>query len=254
MSRKVFVAANWKMNPDTLTEARKLFASAKKAAGSFRGELVLCPPSAYLSELSRGYRGSRIVFGAQDVSHERAGAHTGEISGAMLRSVGASYALAGHSERRAQGEGNESVGKKVSAALSSGLSPILCVGERIRDEHGDFFHVVEEQLRQGLAGVAESSLPRITVAYEPVWAIGKRAENAMKPADAHEMAIFIRKTLTQSYDRSAAGKVRILYGGSVEPENVAGLLADGGVGGFLVGHVSIEPARFAELLKIISAF
>ena len=252
MKYQKIVVANWKANPPTLIEARKLFAAVKKAAGSFRGALVVCPPAPFLADLALSYRGSRIRFGAQDVFYEKGGSFTGEYSADMLRSVKTQYVILGHSERRRLGETNEDINKKIAAALAAGLTPILCVGEKGRDVEGNYFQTIEEQLKKGLSGISDSSLPKIIIAYEPVWAIGKRAEDAMKPNDVQEMAIFIRKTLAQKYPRNAVDKVAILYGGSAEPENVAGILTDGGVSGFLVGHVSLEPARFKEMLSVIS--
>ncbi|MDB5224858.1 MAG: triosephosphate isomerase [Candidatus Adlerbacteria bacterium] len=188
-----------------------------------------------------------VKVGAQAVS-ANTGAHTGEVSAAMAKSVGATFTIVGHSERRAQGESDAAVYANLQAALAQKLIPVLCVGESERDPNGAHFEYIENQLTSALRGFNKAS--KLVIAYEPVWAIGKSAGDAMKPADLQEMHIFIRKTLTAILGRAVADTVSIIYGGSVEAENAASLLEEGGVSGFLVGHASATPNTFIDILSL----
>jgi triosephosphate isomerase len=243
---KAIVVANWKMNPTTFREAKRLLEATRKAAEGTKATLIVAPPSIYLRELRASYKGARISFAAQNVFATPAGAYTGETSFAQVKDARAQYAIVGHSERRALGESNEEAGQKVAAVLGAGMTPILCIGEKQRGASGEHFTFVREQLRAGLSGVPAQKIGRIIVAYEPVWAIG--GEQAMAPRQMHEMAIFIRKQLVESHGEKAMD-IRILYGGSVNEESARAMLGEGDVSGLLVGHVSIEPARFAALLR-----
>lgn len=239
--------ANWKLNPGSIGEAKELFLEIRKEA-SRRGrvETVVAPPYPYLAELRKLTTGKHTFLGAQDLFWEEKGPYTGEVAASMLTSVGVSYVIVGHSERRALGEGNEEVAKKVVAGLKAGFTTILCVGEGERDTNGRYLSFVEEQLRSALQGVPQRSLGKLVVAYEPVWAIG--SGTAATPEDVHEMTIFIRRTLTSIYSRTLADRVRILYGGSVNEENVRALIDDGMVDGFLVGGASLKPRAFGAII------
>lgn len=244
---KALVIANWKMNPQTLKEAKALFDATRKSAEKARGvTLVVAVPAVFLRELRARYRGRSIRFAAQDCSASALGAHTGELSLPQLKDAGASHVIIGHSERRAAGETDEGVRKKVRAALDARFTPIVCVGEPERDASGGHFNFVRTQLRGGFAGVDPKELSRVVVAYEPVWAIGK--ETPPPPHDIHEMAVFIRKSLVATHGE-AAMSVRIIYGGSTNEHNVEGILTEGDVVGVLPGHVSIDPQRFRVLLQ-----
>ena len=246
--RKKLVVANWKMNPPTAVEARRLFAAAQKAAARRSVSLVVCPPVAYLPLFRRT---KKAALGAQDVSGEEGGGHTGEVSAAMLGGLGVSHVIIGHSERRAEGEDNAAVSKKVRAALAAGLTAILCIGERERDREAEYLSFLEEELRSALEGLSAKELKRLVVAYEPVWAIGKSAAEAMPPEDVHEMVLFVRKLLAGLFNRLAAETVPVLYGGSVELPNVRELLERGTADGLLVGHASLDARQFAEILAIV---
>lgn len=235
------------MNPSTFRDASRLFdATQKLAAAGKRTSLVVAPPTLYLRELRSSYKGARISFAAQNIFFERAGAYTGETSFAALQDARIPYALVGHSERRALGESNGDTGMKVAALVSAGLTPILCVGEKQRTVSGEHFTFVREQLRAALASTAPAKIGKVIIAYEPVWAIG--GEKTMQPRQMHEMAIFIRKTLVETHGEGAL-KVRVLYGGSVNEENARAMLEEGDVVGFVVGHVSIDIARFSALIR-----
>ena len=246
---KSIVIANWKMNPPTMRDAKKLFDATRKAAESAKNvTLVVAPPAIFLRDLRARYKGKRVAFAIQQASAEGSGAYTGDISLLQAKDAGAQYVIVGHSEQRAKGETNEAAGKVVAAALISGLTPVLCVGERERSQNGEHFTVVKEQLRAAFADVEPGKVTKVLVAYEPVWAIG--GEKTMNPRDMHEMTIFIRKTIV-GMKGEAGMNVKILYGGATTESNALPMLQESGVQGFIVGHVSIDAFRFAALLQAI---
>jgi len=247
--KKSLVVANWKMNPSTLVEAKRLLKDvARKVSRTRDVSVVLCPPVLYLLDLVKSYKGSIISFGAQDVSRdEKTGAFTGEISSMMLKRLGVIYTIVGHSERRARGETDEVVSQKVLAALAGGLVPIVCVGETQRDGEGQYLGVLERQLAGSLEGLSRQKAGKIIVVYEPLWAIGKTAADSVSPEDLYQMSLFIKKILVKHYGRKIGKSIRILYGGSVEPQNAGSLRRDGGVDGFLVGHASLVSSDFAAI-------
>jgi triosephosphate isomerase len=246
---KALIVANWKMNPDTLKAAKKLLEATKKAAAGAKGvSLVVCPPAVFLRDLA-GTRG-KIAFGAQNVHFEHRGSFTGEISPVQVKDAKAQYAIVGHAERRAMGESNDDVRKKVDAALAANLTPVFCIGERERGQGAEHFEFVREQIRTGLSEEAGKKLSKIIVAYEPVWAIG--ASRAMEPREMHEMSIFIRKTLVERYG-SAGHSIVILYGGAVDAGNAVHMLRDGDVAGLLVGRASTDVQTFPHLLQAVAA-
>jgi triosephosphate isomerase len=192
---------------------------------------------------------SAIAVGAQDVYFEPKGAFTGEISPAMLKDVGCTYVLCGHSERRhVLGESDDLVGKKVTASINGGLLPILCVGELLEErDAGKTEQVVERHLRTGLAGLGTEKMAAVTIAYEPVWAIG--TGRTATPQQAQEVHQFIRGLLARMYSKDLAGQTRILYGGSVKPENAKELMAQADVDGLLVGGASLKADDFVKIIQ-----
>ena len=249
MAGKLLVIANWKMNPPSFREAKKLLEAARKAAAKAKKvSVVVAPPAVFLRPLAKEMRGNRIAFAAQNAHVEPAGAHTGEISMRQMKDAGASHVLVGHAERREAGETDSDARKKVPVALKEKLTPVLCIGEKVRTSDGNHFGAVSEQLRTALADVPPAHVPRVIIAYEPLWAIG--AESAMRPRDMHEMAIFIRKTIVDTHG-VVGHKVKILYGGSVDGENARVMLEEGGVQGLLVGRASINAPEFAALLEAV---
>ncbi len=249
-ARKPFVAGNWKMNLERKS-ALGLALSVRDSVGRRDDvDVAVFPPFVYLDEIARALAGSMVKTGAQNCADEVSGAFTGEVSPAMLVDVGAKYVLIGHSERRhVYGEGDELVGRKVRLALEHGLDPILCVGETLEQRQAkQTEHVVGEQLARGLAGVDGRAIQtRVTVAYEPVWAIGTGL-NAT-PAQAGEVHAYLRGVLAGLYNEAAADRTRILYGGSVKPDNVLALMAVPGLDGVLVGGASLSPESFLPLLE-----
>ena len=251
MRRKPFVAGNWKMNLSSRS-AVALAEALKARIGSLETiDLAVCPPFVYLEQVGKALVGSRIALGAQDVYYESDGAYTGEVSAAMLKDVGCRYVICGHSERRhVIGESNEIINRKLLKCLAEGLKPIFCVGERLEQRQADETGaVVSRQVRVGLEGVSAADLGRVTVAYEPVWAIGTGV-NAT-PAQAQEVHAMIRKLLAELYDAAAAAAMRIQYGGSVKPANAGELLACPDVDGALVGGASLKADDFVGIVQAL---
>ncbi len=169
----------------------------------------------------------------------------------MIKNLGAKYVIVGHSERRENlGETNEMVNKKIKTALKSNLKVVFCIGERQRDENASFLHFVKNEIEEGLKGISHKSIKNLVIAYEPIWAIGKKGKDADKPEDILQMSIYIRRVLLGIIGKDLSREIPILYGGSVEPENAKGILETGGVQGFLVGHASLVPSKFNKILKI----
>jgi triosephosphate isomerase len=194
-----------------------------------------------------------VSVGAQDVFWANSARATGEVSPEQLADLGVSFVIVGHSERRALGETDEVVSKKLTVALADGLTPILCVGERERDADGRYLEALKTQLTASLSGTNRSQLRNVVIAYEPLWAIGKSARDAMNPRVVRETEIFIRKILADHFGVGEAREPRILYGGSAEEGNTAAILSEGGVEGLLVGHASLDAEGFGKMLKAANA-
>jgi triosephosphate isomerase len=249
VSKKRLVVGNWKMYIESPDAAKKFAASLRKKSRSFVGtDAWLAPAFPLLPLVAAALKGSSIKVGAQTISIHAEGAHTGEVSAKMLKGLGVSFVLIGHSERRAAGESDEVIRAQLAAALGAGLTAILCVGEEEREPDGSHFAHIANQIHRALHGVTPVA-GRLIVAYEPVWAIGKTAAEAMRGEDIEETAIFIRKILSEALGREAVSRVPILYGGSVEPANAQTLIKEGGINGFLVGHASADVDSFIEILK-----
>ncbi len=248
--RRPIIAGNWKMNA-TLSEARALTKELLKAfAGLSDLDVVLCPPFTALTAVGELLRGSSIMMGGQDLHWEPQGAFTGEISPLMLKDAGCRYCIIGHSERRALfGETDAVVHRKLNAALHQGLNPILCVGETLQQRRaGQTWEIVKGQMEAALDKVDPEQISRtVTIAYEPVWAIGT-GRNAT-PLEAQEVHASIRSWLTDRMGVSRAQAVRIQYGGSVKPENAGELLGRHDLDGALVGGASLNASSFIAIVK-----
>ncbi len=230
------------MNPKTTEEAKKLFRKASEIKTK-KSEIIIAPPFIYLPLL----KSRKIKLAAQDVFYKQEDAYTGEISPAMLKSLGVNYALVGHSERRMEiGEDDELINKKVKAGLKAGLKIILAVGEKQRDGE-EFWKFLKNQIKSDLRGVQKKLAKNLIIAYEPVWAIGTK--KPIYPGDLLETAIFIRRTLLDIFGRKIALTVKILYGGSVEPENAREFLETEGISGLLVGNASLDAEKFKKIIK-----
>jgi triosephosphate isomerase len=253
MKNKI-VIANWKMNPLSIKDAEKLFGAVAKSLSTVKKtEVVVCPPFIFLDRLSK-IRTSKISLGAQDAFGGEVGAFTGEVSSEMLSNMKVKYVIVGHSERRALGESNADINKKIKGIIASGMFPVLCVGELLRDENHEYFNLVKIQLKECLAGISKNLIPKIIIAYEPVWAISTTADRKDATAkDSEEMAIFIRKVLSDMSSPQVAGSVRVLYGGSVNERDAGEFMEHGGVDGLLAGKASLDVKKFTEIVKICEA-
>jgi triosephosphate isomerase len=247
----MLIIANWKAYVEELDKAKKLFQTSKKLVHTGTCDIVLAPPAPLLGALALRNR-SKVAFAAQDVSATTGGAETGEITAQVYAATGATYALVGHSERRAAGDTDTVVAEKLAHALAHGLTPILCIGEKERDTEGRYLTAVREQLTAAVVSLAPNERTKIIIAYEPLWAIGKTAEAAIGPNDLAEMILYIRKVLAELLPGKSSAGVLLLYGGSVETSNIRDLAADSNVDGFLVGHESIDSREFVLLVKQLS--
>lgn len=250
MTRKPFVAGNWKMNLDRAGAVALAQAVANGVPQATKVEVAVLPPSLYVHAVAAVLTGTSVGWGVQNVYWRPNGAYTGEISVAMAKDLGCSYAVIGHSERRhVLGESDEDVNNKVRAVLEGGLIPILCVGETLEErEAGQTLAVVERQLLAALAGVGGTRVRQVVIAYEPVWAIGT-GRNAT-PKQAEEVHAALRKLLADRYNEEVAQAIRIQYGGSVTPDNARDLLSQPNIDGALVGGASLKADPF---LKIVAA-
>ncbi|AKJ63830.1 triose-phosphate isomerase [Kiritimatiella glycovorans] len=247
--RKMIVAGNWKMNK-TVAEAADLVDALKiDLAECQEVEVVVCPPFTALKPVSDRISETQIALGAQNMYWEREGAYTGEVSPAMLKEFYCRYVILGHSERRAYfGETDESVNRKLKAALENNLRPIMCVGETLEQRDADeTADVVTRQVRQGLADVDPDDLRRVVIAYEPVWAIGTgRTASAEQAQEVHAL---IRTLLVEKSNDTVAQSVRIQYGGSVKPNNAAELFACEDIDGGLIGGAALDARSFTDIVK-----
>lgn len=250
MSKKNIIIGNWKMNPLNAKEAKKWFTDiAKKIRGIKKTEVVICAPFVYLANLKN--LSKKIHLGAQDCFTGDVGPFTGEVSPEMLYSLGVRYVILGHSERRALGETNELINKKIKGALNASLTPILCIGESMRDENHGYFEVVKKQIEECLKGIPKDSVSKIIIAYEPVWSISStKNRRDATPADSREMSVFIRKVLSDFSSPEIASRARIIYGGSANEKDAEDFLSNGGVVGLLPGKASLDPKKFFEMVKI----
>jgi triosephosphate isomerase len=247
--RTPLVIGNWKMQ-GTLAEARTLATAIRDGLKRPRGvEVVVCPPFTALAAVGEILAGSPIRLGAQNCHWEASGAHTGEVSPAMLAELGCRYVLVGHSERRRElGETDQRISLKAQAALAHGLTPVLCVGETADERRqGLTFTTVEGQLRAGLAGMMPDAVAQIVLAYEPVWAIGTGVHAT--PAQAAEVHGYLRGLLSELTSKETAQTIRILYGGSVKADNADALAAEPEIDGALVGGASLNAPGFIAIVR-----
>jgi triosephosphate isomerase len=257
MARKPFIAGNWKMNLN-MSEALKLVATLQEKLKGLEEKHVavaVCPPFVYLSKIAEHLLktnpsgGPHIALGAQNMYFEKAGAFTGEVAGPMLSDVGCKYAIIGHSERRTWFAENDAlIGKKVAAAYTFGLLPILCLGETLAQrEQNQTMSVVKSQLEADLALLTPAQVETVTIAYEPVWAIG--TGKAATPAMAQEVHQMIRATLADKYGKNVSQVVRIQYGGSVTDKNAEEIMSQPDIDGALVGGASLNSDAFTIIIK-----
>jgi triosephosphate isomerase len=251
MARTPLMAGNWKMHR-TAREASEVAAAVKALVTGVQGvDIVVCPPFTALADVGRALAGSNVELGAQDMHWEPQGAYTGEISGPMLWELGCTYVIVGHSERRQHfREMDEEVGRKVGAAFAHELIPILCVGETLEQrDAGQTEETVERQLRLGTGGLEPGVLPRLVIAYEPVWAIGTGRSAA--GAEANRVSGLMRTRL-RTWFGEGAEETRLLYGGSVTPQNIREFIDQPEIDGALVGGASLDPQAFAGIVLAVA--
>lgn len=246
--RKPIIAGNWKMTM-SIAEAKNFVTAIKDRIDGAEVEAVLCAPFTLLKDLKEATAGTAIKVGAQNMHFEESGAFTGEISALMLKEIAVDYVIIGHSERRQYfNESDESVNRKVLKALEHHILPILCCGETLEQrEAGETKDVVKIQVEKGLAGVDKAALANVVIAYEPIWAIG--TGKTATSGEANEVIAFIRGVVADMFGGEAATKIRIQYGGSVNPANVSEIMIQSDIDGALVGGASLNPDSYLELVN-----
>lgn len=247
MPRKPLIAANWKMNKN-IQESISFINNFKDLSKKIKDvDIVICPPFTSLNEVNKIIKGSNIKIGAQNMHYEDNGAFTGEISPLMLKDAGCDYIILGHSERREYfNEDNQLINKKLISALKNNISPILCIGEKLEQrENNPTFDVIKGQLTNCLKNINEANAKKITIAYEPCWAIG--TGKTASPQQAEEVHKFIRELLSKLYNNSIAENTRIIYGGSVKPNNIKDLMNQDNIDGALVGGASLNEEDFFQI-------
>jgi triosephosphate isomerase len=247
--RRPLIAGNWKMHT-TVAEARELAAAVAAAANGLADrDVMVAPPYTALSAVSDALAGSSVILAAQNVHWEEKGAYTAEISPLMLQDVGAGMAIVGHSERRHVFlESDELINKRILGAMQHGIVPVFCIGETLDQREADqTFAILENQLRVGIAGVTITDPLSIVVAYEPVWAIGTgKTASEQQAQDVH---VFVRATLAALFEKNIAAQIRILYGGSVKPDNIDNLMKQADIDGVLVGGAALKAESFARIIQ-----
>lgn len=246
--RKPFIAGNWKMHK-SIAEGQAFVEAIKNEVAGTEVEIALCVPFTMLSAMKAATQGTNIKIAAQNMHYEDQGAFTGEVSPQMLVELGVDHVVIGHSERREYfNETDETVNLKVKKALAVGIGPIMCFGESLdQRESGQAKDVVKAQVIKGLEGVSADELPKVVLAYEPIWAIG--TGKTASDEDANDMIMFVRETLAGLYNDEVSELVRIQYGGSVKPANVEGIMGQSDIDGALVGGASLKPEDFVQLVN-----
>lgn len=250
MARRKIFAGNWKMYTGR-SEALELVKGIIEGLGDIgKREVIVFPPAVHLREIAQMCKGTPVSVGAQNMYHEKEGAFTGEISPVMVKDTGAGYILIGHSERRhVFMEADKEVHKKIISAFQTGLLPVLCVGELLEErEAGKSEHVVKIQLTEALKDITKEQMAKMVIAYEPVWAIG--TGKVATPEIAQAMHKFIRETIKSLYDKDTAENMPVLYGGSVKPDNIAGLFKMDNIDGVLVGGASLKSKSFLDIIHV----
>lgn len=245
--QKILIA-NWKQNPLTEKEAKTLFLQTAKVLAANKKKVIICPPVLFIKELA-SHKGPYIKLGLQNTSIDSVGAYTGQVSFAQAKIYKILYSLVGHSESRLAGDTDEIIAKKILHTVTTGGTPILCVGEKARDESHQYFETIQYQIETAISLLSKTQIESIMIAYEPVWAIGKNAQREATPEEFYEIKIFIKKLLTEKYKLKTIPP--ILYGGSVTPKNSSLFLVEGQADGLLVGRASLDIKEFETIIKKI---
>lgn len=241
---KILIVSNWKMHPNTVLEASELL-SKLNFTNTKNKEFVICPPAPFIPIVANYYKKNKNVkIGAQNISEYESGAYTGEFSAKQVVSLGVNYVILGHSERRKVGETDESVSEKIKLAFKNKLTPIVCIGESVRDERGEYHNFIQQQLLNTLGNITKVNVSKVIIAYEPIWAIGENAKRETTKEEVLEMNIFIKKVLTDKFGEKTANQIRIIYGGSVNEKNFKQYIDYGRANGLLVGSASLDYKKF----------
>jgi triosephosphate isomerase len=248
----IYLIGNWKMAPEKNTQVVDLVKKTNDIAKLYKKNLtlIICPPAVFLATVVKNIKAPLLV-GVQGVAGTDAIAQTGLISAGMMKDSGAQYCIIGHSEMRARGETNAQVKDQLDRIFEKKLLPIVCIGEKSRDEQGWYLSEVKDQLESIFAGLTPLQAKKVIIAYEPVWAIGAAAERAATPAECREMTIFICKFLTDTYGEKVAKTIPVIYGGSADEHNAKSFITEGSVSGFLIGRVSLDAKRLTAVAKTI---
>jgi triosephosphate isomerase len=249
--KKPFIlAGNFKLNPETLTKALSLIRGLESVSQKYSNTKVLiAAPFPFVSDSVRNTQ--NLSVGSQDISAFTSGAHTGEVSASQIKSIGGSFTLIGHSERRALGDTNETIAKKVENSVAAKLPFILCVGEDARDADGFYLQKVKDQVESALKNVKPENKKYITIAYEPVWAIGANAKKPATKEECVEMSLFIKKVLRDMFGDKIAHSIPVLYGGSVSADSAPSFVGDGCIDGFLIGRASLDAKEFKKIAAAV---
>lgn len=248
---KPLIVGNWKLYINSLVEGRKLLKDIDRAfPRGVKADVVVCVPVPLSIALRQEYKGKKIALGTQDTFWEAEGAFTGAVSPRVLAGSRIEYVLIGHAERRTLGDTNEIVAKKMAAALTAGLRPILCVGEKTYDKDGAHFEILKAEIIESLSRTSPASAGKIAIAYDPLWAIG--ADVPASPRVAAQSIIFIRKTLVEMWGREQAVKTRIIYGGSVDSAHAYAFATEKSIQGLLPGRASVNAKEFCAIIKEFS--
>lgn len=250
---KPIIVANWKNYPNSLSEAQILLKGLLTKRELYKKvSLFIAPPFPYFESVATKAK-SIANLASQDISTLAKGTYTGEVTPEILKSFGVKLSIIGHSERRALGESGADIREKIKVALKSGIAPLICFGEKERDDDGEHFEVLRDELKAILSSLSKNEVKKVALAYEPVWAIGKTSIDAIDHDDLAQTIVFVRKALSDIFGRSIAEDVPILYGGSVEGGNAKILMASTGIRGFLVGHASLKAKEFEDIVRSITS-
>jgi len=247
---KAILVGNWKNYPETLKEAKLILSSLSRYSRKLKKvSTYIAPPTVFL-EIAKEKSKNFANLASQDITISPDGTHTGLVTIDMFKSLGVKLSIIGHSERRKLGETNKIVSEKVRMALGKGITPLVCVGEENHDQDGNYFQILNEQIRSSLDGLKKKEdAKKIIIAYEPVWAIGKNSKGAMEPSEVSQMVVFIKKVLTEMFGRKIADNIAILYGGSVDKNNASELFENTGIKGFLIGRASLDSKSFVSIAE-----
>jgi len=243
---KHIILANWKMSPSSVKEAKALFEATKAAASKMRSvSVVIAPPAVYTAGLTASYKGNKVAFCAQSIDIYEESSHTGALSAAQHKSVGAEYCLVGHAE---SGDTLDDLRIKTFLAIKHELTPVVFVGEPVRDKAGKYLKIVREQVQASLSELSEQQVNQVIFCYEPIWAVGQA--DALDAYGVHQMALYLRKVLVEEHGAAVARKAKVLYGGSVNESDIAEILEIEDLDGVVVGRASTDKDTFVELLKV----